>query len=281
MKNIPAIFVFIILVLGVGYAVLFGNDKRELVRSPLNTTYTVEGESITLVAGAFEKETAPESATKVQTSVFGEPTVGDIDGDGDLDAVLLLVQNPGGSGTFYYIAGALNTDGNYQGTNAILLGDRIAPQVVEIKGRQIIANYAERKPNEPLTARPSVGQSKYFMVSGGELVESKNADSGLVTLDAGLNEEVGGLGVSIIPLEVLEDSRCPADVVCIWMGQVRLKAMLSSGLGEAEQIFISGQTITTETEEITLSQVIPIPRSSQEIKPDDYRFRFLVSKRTP
>ena len=64
------------------------------------------------------------------------------------------------------------------------------------------------------------------------------------------------------------------------MGQVRLKAKLSSGLGKRSQIFISGQAITTEAEEITLSRVLPIPRSSQEIKPGDYQFQFTVSKRT-
>lgn len=281
MKSVPIIAALLILIGGIGYVMFSGDSDLKLSESPLDATYVIEGESVTIAGGAFEKEAAPGSATKIKISVFGVPTAGDIDGDGDEDAALLLVRDPGGSGTFYYVAAAFNTGGGYQGTNAVFLGDRIAPHLVEISEGRIIANYAERKPGEPISARPSVGQSKYLTVSGGELVESEKIDGDDTVLEAALNQTVRGGGVSITPLEVLEDSRCPADVVCVWMGQVRLKAKLSTGLGEAEQIFISGQTITSEAEEIILSRVLPTAYSSQEIKPSDYRFQFTVSKRNP
>ncbi len=280
MKNTLIAPILLILIGGFGYVMFSGGGSLSRAQSPFDATYLVEDESVTLVDGTFEKETAPGSATKIRTFVFGEPTVGDIDGDGDEDAALFLVRDSGGSGTFYYAAVALNRGGAYMGMNAVLLGDRIAPQTIEIKEGQVIANYAERKPDEPMTAQPSAGQSKYLMVSSDELVESENADSSTAVFDAGLNEKVSGLGISITPLEVLEDSRCPSDVVCIWIGQVRLKAKLSSGLGETEQIFISGQAITTEAEEIILSEVFPAAYSTQQIKPADYRFQFTVSKRT-
>lgn len=151
---------------------------------PLNAPYTIDSQTITLVNGKAETEAAPGSATKIITMIFGEPIRGDLNGDGKTDAALMLMQNPGGSGTFYYIAAALNTDTGARGTNAILLGDRVAPQNVEIKNGQVIANYTERKPDEPMTAQPSIGVSKYVNINGLTLTEAPRV--------AGPGEPCGG-----------------------------------------------------------------------------------------
>ncbi|MFA5996371.1 MAG: hypothetical protein WC790_01455 [Candidatus Paceibacterota bacterium] len=103
--------------------------------------------------------------------------------------------------------------------------------------------------------------------------------SGPITLEARIGQEVSGLGVRIIPTELLEDSRCPVDVVCIQAGTVRVRARLISGLGEANQEFKLNQPITTETEEVTLIQVMPQPLAGVETKDSSYVFRFEVSKR--
>jgi hypothetical protein len=151
---------------------------------PLNATYTVEGRSVTLVNGKSEAPAAPGSATMVTTSVFGQPASGDINGDGKPDAALILVQNSGGSGTFYYAAVAINTPGGAQGTNAVLLGDRIAPQNILIQNGTVVANYADRKPGEPMTAQPSVGISAYMTFDGSMLRSTP--------LTAGPGEHCGG-----------------------------------------------------------------------------------------
>ena len=52
----------------------------------------------------YEVADAPDSATKIRTLIAGDMVEGDIDGDGDKDAALILVHDPGGSGTFYYVA---------------------------------------------------------------------------------------------------------------------------------------------------------------------------------
>jgi len=87
----------------------------------------------------------------------------------EADAAVVLTQDSGGSGTFYYVAAAINTGSGTVGTNAILLGDRIAPQNILIQNGEIIANYADRNPGEPMTTSPSVGVSKYFVVNGSTL----------------------------------------------------------------------------------------------------------------
>lgn len=126
---------------------------------PKNISYSVAGESITLMNGKFEREAAPGSASKETFMLFGEPTAVDLDGDGDLDAVSYLTQNSGGSGTFFYVVAAINTNDTYGGTNAMLLGDRIAPQNISVDKGNAVANFAERKPGEAFTVQPSVGKS--------------------------------------------------------------------------------------------------------------------------
>lgn len=136
-----------------------------------NATYLIEGKEVTLVDGVAEVEAAPGSASKITTRYFGNEATGDLNGDGHPDIAVILTQDGGGSGTFFYVAVALHSDSGYIGTNAVLLGDRVAPQPTEIRDGEVIANYAGRAPGEPMTAQPSVGTSKYLVVRDGTLVE--------------------------------------------------------------------------------------------------------------
>jgi len=138
-----------------------------------NATYSIDGQSVTLLNGQAENVTVPGSASKTVTQYFGNEATGDLNGDGLSDVAFILTQNSGGSGTFYYAVIALKTDSGYQGSNAIFLGDRIAPQTTEIKNGEVIVNYADRKIGEPMTAKPSVGISKYLKIQGNSLVEVK------------------------------------------------------------------------------------------------------------
>jgi hypothetical protein len=70
-----------------------------------------------------------------------------------------LVQQTGGSGTFFYVVEAINNDGVYKGTNAMFVGDRIAPQNINIIDGRAVANFADRKPEESFAVSPSIGKS--------------------------------------------------------------------------------------------------------------------------
>ena len=129
----------------------------------------IEGQVVTLVGGVAETAAAPGSATKMVTRYFGNEATGDLNGDGAADIAFLITRSGGGSGTFFYVVAALRTARGYTGTNAVLLGDRIAPQTTRIDGGELVVNYADRRPGEPMTTRPSVGVSKYLKVVGGRL----------------------------------------------------------------------------------------------------------------
>lgn len=166
MKTQTAVGVALALIVAGGAWYWMGRDGAPL-SSPLvtdykNTTYTIEGQSVTLVDGYAETAAAPGAAAMVITKYFGNEATGDLNGDGAPDVAFLITQDPGGTGTFFYVVAAVKTAEGYRGTDAVFLGDRIAPQTTEIREGKLIVNYAERAPGEPMTARPSVGKSLYL-----------------------------------------------------------------------------------------------------------------------
>lgn len=146
-------------------------SNNTLAANYKDAVYSVNGINVKLTNGYAEMEVAPGSASKLITRYFGNEAIGDLNGDETADVAFLITQDGGGSGTFFYAVAALKTLKGYKGTNAVLLGDRVAPQATEIMDKEIIVNYAERKPNEPMAVQPSVGISKYLRIVNGKLVE--------------------------------------------------------------------------------------------------------------
>jgi hypothetical protein len=137
-----------------------------------NTSYTIEGQSVTLVDGFSEIEAAPGSASKITTRYFGNEVKHDLNNDGREDVVSIVTQETGGSGVFFYAVAALNTPAGYVGSSAFLLGDRIAPQSTSIdegtttqgtkRENVIVVNFMTRAANEPFTAEPTVSKSVWI-----------------------------------------------------------------------------------------------------------------------
>lgn len=141
---------------------------------PQNATYLVERQPVTLVNGIAKQDVAPGSASKKITKYFGNAVDIDLNMDGLMDSAFLLTQESGGSGTFFYVAAAVKQQGGFLGTNAIFLGDRIAPQSTNVDSNnpaQFVVNYADRKAGEPMAAQPTVGVSRTFKLEDGTLVE--------------------------------------------------------------------------------------------------------------
>ena len=137
-----------------------------------DATYTIDGMAVTLVNGVAEVDAAPGSASKVVTRSFGKSASGDLNADGQADVAFILTQDGGGSGTFYYVVTALKAGTGFKGTNAVLLGDRISPQSISIQNGLITVQYLDRKPDEPMSAEPTVSASKQLKVVDGQLSEA-------------------------------------------------------------------------------------------------------------
>ncbi len=92
--------------------------------------------------------------------------------------------------------------------------------------------------------------------------------------------KLGEIGVfnkiSIRPVSIEEDSRCPIDVQCIQTGTVRLKIAVISNSNTNESIIKLGEEFTTEGVRITLEEVNPITNSKIQILKGDYVFKINV-----
>jgi heat shock protein HslJ len=153
--NKPSIHAVVVL------AVVVGCEKRADVASDYkDAEYDIDGRRIKLVRGVSEEEAAPGSASRILTRHFGNDIRHDLNGDGRADAVFLLTQETGGTGVFYYVVAALDTGRGYLGSKGLFVGDRIAPQTVEIGADNVvIVNYADRASSESFAIAPSVSKS--------------------------------------------------------------------------------------------------------------------------
>ncbi|MFT3729105.1 MAG: hypothetical protein QM759_14885 [Terricaulis sp.] len=100
-------------------------------------------------------------------------------------------------------------------------------------------------------------------------LESELHASGVVAVGLGETADLGG-GLTVKPLEVLEDSRCPQDVTCVWGGRLRLRAEVSG----AAQEFTLGQPLETAQGVVTLAVVSPGAWSQWPNSKPPYRFGF-------
>ena len=121
-----------------------------------NLTVNLDGQSFTLKDGVAVQAAPPGSATTNTVRIVGEPALGDATGEGEQDAALLIANDPGGSGTFYYAVLAVNHGGAYQATNAVPLGDRIVPKGIEFTDGHFVYRFLDRQSGAPMAAEPTV-----------------------------------------------------------------------------------------------------------------------------
>lgn len=146
-----------------------------LAESPANASYFIENRWIHLENGRAEWQAAPGSATKVLVDLFGDITVGELNYDNSDDALVILAYQGGGSGTFFYLGAAISENGQFHGTNAILLGDRIGTPKVKSRNGLITVDYLDRRRDEPMAAPPSVEHTRYFFLHNSMLGEIEPA----------------------------------------------------------------------------------------------------------
>lgn len=176
-------FLLVVIVVALGFGFFwYKNDSKEkggveiaqVVSKPdiASGTFDFEGEDIELVDGRATTKISPESAITIETILTDKVEYGDINGDKKNDAVGLVVQEGGGSGTFIYLIAYTSGNVEYKGSNAVFVGDRISPESLSISDSGVITvKYLDRLPDEPMAADPSVSTTKTFKFLRGTLEE--------------------------------------------------------------------------------------------------------------
>jgi heat shock protein HslJ len=110
--------------------------------------------------------------------------------NGEPAAAVILVSDPGGSGTFYYLAIVGSQDGEPVNIATTLLGDRVRIQTLEIKTDQIVVQLTKHGPNDPLCC-PTQQAVQTYELQADELVQISSEVSG----NAELQEEIDLTGI--------------------------------------------------------------------------------------
>jgi hypothetical protein len=128
--------------------------------------YQVEKQTLQLSGGRASLQPSGSALLLEQWTDFG-----DLDGDGQPDAATVLVTQPGGSGSFYYLVAMLDRDGSpVQGAIA-LLGDRVKMQGVSVVDGQIRVRMLTQGPGDPMV-NPTLLVERGYRLSGGDFAVS-------------------------------------------------------------------------------------------------------------
>lgn len=103
------------------------------------------------------------------------------------------------------------------------------------------------------------------LLAGG-CVTVRAADDGIAR--GRLGETLRGGPIALVLTELVEDSRCPADVACIQAGTVRVAATVDG----APVVLTLDQTVPVRANTVTLVEVYPAAKAGVRRYPDEYRF---------
>lgn len=95
-------------------------------------------------------------------------------------------------------------------------------------------------------------------------------------VNSSLGENTVVLDLTISPKEVVSDSRCPSDVVCIWAGTVEVRTNLSTPVSHGEHVLTLGKPQVFGKYSVTLIEVLP-KKTQEAVKNNLYKFKYLVS----
>ncbi|MGW8223902.1 MAG: COG3650 family protein [Syntrophobacteria bacterium] len=140
----------------------------ELKSGEYRSEWSAKGK-IKLSDGIYQEKIVPESATELVIKLSDKMAYGDLNGDGAEDAAVILISDPGGSGTFYDLAAVINSNGNPQHAASAFLGDRVKVEEVDISSGKIVVKMVIHKRNDPMCC-PSLKVEQKYGLQGDELV---------------------------------------------------------------------------------------------------------------
>lgn len=152
-----------------GCAGVAGNQDVPVSDPLRNATYLdVLQQPITLVDGRYEGEPfVPGAATRPLVTLESDVmATGDLTGDGNDEAVVILAHDPGGSGVFMHLAVVSDPDGSPRNIATFSLGDRVRVMALDIVDGRIIAELLEHGPDDPMCCPTKTVQREWRLPHG-------------------------------------------------------------------------------------------------------------------
>lgn len=238
----------------------------ELMTALKNMTYkidTTQSGEAPLTDGEYREQAAPGSATETVVQITEHVASGTMS-DGQPAAAVILVSDPGGSGTFYYLSPVTLQDGQPLNVATTLLGDRVQINSLSIDGGQIIVDMVTQGPNDPFCC-PTQRVVQTYELQGGELVQ---ISSEVVDSPDSSALDITGKVWKWEQLTTPVDSTTvdvPDNYTVEFMpdGQVAVKADCNNGAGTYT---IDGSTISIEIKALTMAMCPPGSLSDEFVK---------------
>lgn len=122
------------------------------------------------------------------------------------------------------------------------------------------------------------GSTEPQVDSNADLISSSTE----VTLKYGDNVRLDNSILRLSFGRVVEDSRCPAGVYCIWAGNAVLEIGVAVGMGPTVPLQINAVTAPRYVDwnglRITVLQLDPLPTAGVSIRPEDYSVKLRVER---
>ncbi len=122
---------------------------------------------VTLAQGEYREPAAHGSASEIIVKLSDKKVFGVM--NGRQYGAVVLVTDPGGSGTFYDLALLTKETEGWVNTDIVLLGDRVKVHSVAIENNQIAVSMTAHGPNDPMCC-PTLDVKKRFGVKEDSLI---------------------------------------------------------------------------------------------------------------
>ena len=104
-----------------------------------------------------------------------------------------------------------------------------------------------------------------------------------VTLGLGKSVSVSGADASLSFDELVEDSRCPTGVTCIWAGDAVVRIGITAGGASSKHTLHTNSQFAREAEQsgvrVVLVSVTPYPTADAAPRRDDYRVTLSIERK--
>ncbi len=147
-----------------------GLSREALANAEYKSAWTQSG-TAKLVNGEYREPAAPGSATETVVGLTDHIGYGVL--NGQPSAVVVLVTDPGGSGTFYDLAVMVNQNGRPVNVATTNLGDRVIIHGVSIVDNEVVVDMLQAGPDDPFCC-PTQWVVNRYSLQGDQLVQNSS-----------------------------------------------------------------------------------------------------------
>jgi len=142
--------------------------REELANTSYLNEFAKSG-GVLLDGGMYHEPVAEGSATELVVMLTTYAAFGDVTGEETENAAVVLISQPGGSGSFYDLAVLSKQDEALTNLARIQLGDRVQIQSLDIKNKEVVVEMLTQGVDDPMCC-PTQFVRNYFGLENGELV---------------------------------------------------------------------------------------------------------------